>query len=185
MAEVSIGSVLAGYRIEGLAGEGGMGRVYQATQIALNRRVAIKLIVPELAGDVDFRARFTRESELTASIEHPNVIPVYEAGEAEGRLFIAMRWVEGTDLRSVIVSEGRLDPNRAVAIVEQVAAALDAAHAGGLVHCDVRPANVMLTATHGEEHVYLIDFGLTKKAASGTALTKTGHFVGTPDYMPP
>ena len=185
MAEVSIGSVLAGYRIEGVAGEGGMGRVYRATQIALNRRVALKLIVPELAGDVDFRARFTRESHLTASIEHPNVIPVYEAGEAEGRLFIAMRWVEGTDLRSVIVNEGRLDPHRAVAIVEQVAAALDAAHSGGLVHRDVKPANVMLTATHGEEHVYLMDFGLTKKAASGTALTRTGHFVGTPDYMPP
>jgi YVTN family beta-propeller protein len=185
MAEVSIGSVLAGYRIEAVAGEGGMGRVYRATQIALNRRVAVKLIVPELAGDADFRARFQRESHLTASIEHPNVIPVYEAGEAEGRLFIAMRWVEGTDLRSVIVNEGRLDPDRAVAIVEQVAAALDAAHSGGLVHRDVKPANVMLTATHGGEHVYLTDFGLTKKTASGTALTRTGHFVGTPDYMPP
>jgi YVTN family beta-propeller protein len=185
MAEVSIGSVLAGYRIEGVAGEGGMGRVYRATQMALNRKVALKLIVPELANEADFRARFERESHLTASIDHPNVIPIYEAGEAEGRLFIAMRWVEGTDLRSVIVSEGRLDPNRAVAIVEQVAAALDAAHRGGLVHRDVKPANVMLTATHGDEHVYLTDFGLTKKSTSLTALTRTGHFVGTPDYMPP
>jgi serine/threonine-protein kinase len=185
VAEVSIGSVFAGYRLEGVAGEGGMGRVYRATQMALNRQVALKLIVPELADEPAFRARFERESQLAASIDHPNVIPVYEAGEAEGRLFIAMRWVKGTDLRSVILSEGRLDPDRAVAIVEQVAAALDAAHSEGLVHRDVKPANVMLTATHGQEHAYLTDFGLTKRTASNTALTRTGHFVGTPDYMPP
>jgi YVTN family beta-propeller protein len=185
MAEITTGSVLAGYRIEALAGEGGMGRVYRATQIALSRQVAVKLIAPELASEPDFRARFTRESRLTAAIEHPNVIPVYEAGDADGRLFIAMRWVEGTDLRSVILSEGRLDPGRAVAIAEQVAAALDAAHMGGLVHRDVKPANVMLTATHGQEHVYLTDFGLTKRAGSETGLTRTGAFVGTPDYMPP
>jgi serine/threonine protein kinase/DNA-binding beta-propeller fold protein YncE len=185
MAEISIGSVLGGYRIEGVAGEGGMGRVYRATQLALNRQVAVKVIVPELAHDADFRARFQRESELSASIDHPNVIPVYEAGEADGRLFIAMRWVEGTDLRSVIISEGRLDPSRIVAIVEQVAAALDAAHSGGLVHRDVKPANVMMTSTHGGEHVYLTDFGLTKRAGSATQLTKTGAFVGTPDYMAP
>ena len=185
MAEISIGSVFAGYRIEGVAGEGGMGRVYRATQVGLNRPVALKLIVPELAEDTGFRARFERESYLAASIDHPNVIPVYEAGEADGRLFIAMRWVEGIDLRSLIMSEGTLDPGRVVAIVGQVAAALDAAHSGGLVHRDVKPANVMLTATHGEEHAYLTDFGLTKKTASTTALTRTGHFVGTPDYMPP
>ena len=185
MTEVSIGSVLAGYRIEGLAGEGGMGRVYRATHMALNRQVALKLIVPALADELDFRARFARESQLSASIDHPNVIPVYEAGEAEGRLFIAMRWVEGTDLSSVIRSEGKLEPDRAVAIVEQVGAALDAAHRGGLVHRDVKPANLMLTATHGQEHVYLTDFGLTKKTASTSGLTRTGAFVGTPDYMPP
>ena len=185
MTEVSIGSVFAGYRIEGVAGEGGMGRVYRATQVGLDRPVALKLIVPELAEDAGFRARFERESYLAASIDHPNVIPVYEAGEADGRLFIAMRWVEGIDLRSLIASEGRLDPSRVVAIVAQIGAALDAAHSGGLVHRDVKPANVMLTATHGEEHAYLTDFGLTKKTASTTALTRTGHFVGTPDYMPP
>ena len=185
MAEISIGSVLAGYRIEGLAGEGGMGRVYRATQTGLNRQVALKLIMPELATEPDFRARFERESRLTASIEHPNVIPVYEAGDAEGQLFIAMRWVEGTDLRSEILTEGRLEADRAIGIVEQVAAALDAAHSGGLVHRDVKPANVMLTTAHGHEHVYLTDFGLTKRAGSGTALTRTGAFVGTPDYMPP
>jgi serine/threonine protein kinase/DNA-binding beta-propeller fold protein YncE len=185
VAEISIGSVLAGYRIEGLAGEGGMGRVYRATQMGLNRQVALKLIMPELATEPDFRARFERESRLTASIEHPNVIPVYEAGDAEGQLFIAMRWVEGTDMRSVILTEGRLEADRAIGIVEQVAAALDAAHSGGLVHRDVKPANVMLTTAHGQEHVYLTDFGLTKRAGSGTALTRTGAFVGTPDYMPP
>jgi serine/threonine-protein kinase len=185
VAEISIGSVLAGYRVEGLAGEGGMGRVYRATQMGLNRQVALKLIMPELATEPDFRARFERESRLTASIEHPNVIPVYEAGDAEGQLFIAMRWVEGTDLRSVIMTEGRLEADRAIGIVEQVAAALDAAHSGGLVHRDVKPANVMLTRAHGQEHVYLTDFGLTKRAGSGTALTRTGAFVGTPDYMPP
>jgi serine/threonine protein kinase/DNA-binding beta-propeller fold protein YncE len=185
MPQVSIGSVFAGYRIEDLAGVGGMGRVYRAIQIALNRRVALKVIAPELASEPAFRARFERESHLAASIDHPNVIPVYEAGEADGSLFIAMRWVEGTDLRSVISNEGKLDPTRAVAIAEQVAAALDAAHRGGLVHRDVKPANVMLTATHGQEHVYLTDFGLTKKASSNTALTQTGFFVGTPDYMPP
>jgi DNA-binding beta-propeller fold protein YncE len=185
MVEVSIGSVVAGYRIDGVAGEGGMGRVYRATQVALDRPVALKLIVPQLAGDPDFRARFEREAHLSASIDHPNVIPVYEAGEADGRLFIAMRWVEGTDLRSLIASEARLDPARVVAIVEQIGEALDAAHSGGLVHRDVKPANVMLTATHGREHAYLTDFGLTKKTASTTALTRTGRFVGTPDYMPP
>src|SRR3954470_14008441 len=185
MAEVTIGSVFAGHRIEAVAGEGGMGRVYRATQMALDRPVALKLIVPELAGDLDFRARFEREAHLSASIDHPNVIPVYEAGEADGRLFIAMRWVEGTDLRSLIASEARLEPTRVVAIVEQIGEALDAAHSGGLVHRDVKPANVMLTTTHGREHAYLTDFGLTKKTASNTALTRTGGFVGTPDYMPP
>jgi serine/threonine-protein kinase len=185
MAEVAIGSVFAGYRIDAVAGEGGMGRVYRATQVALGRPVALKLIVPDLAGEADFRARFERESQLSASIDHPNVIPVYEAGEADGRLFIAMRWVEGTDLRSLISREERLEPERVVAIVEQVAAALDAAHGAGLVHRDVKPANVMLTATHGREHAYLTDFGLTKKTASATGLTRTGHFVGTTDYMPP
>jgi serine/threonine protein kinase/DNA-binding beta-propeller fold protein YncE len=185
MAEISIGSVLGGYRVEGVAGEGGMGRVYRATQIGLGRQVALKLIMPELAMEPDFRERFARESRLTAAIEHPNVIPVYEAGEADGHLFIAMRWVEGTDLRSVILREGAVGADRAVAIVEQVAAALDAAHAGGLVHRDVKPANVMLTTAHGREHVYLMDFGLTKRTASVGGLTRTGAFVGTPDYMAP
>jgi YVTN family beta-propeller protein len=184
MADLSTGSVFAGYLIEDVAGQGGMGRVYRATQVALDRPVALKLIVPDLADDPDFRARFKRESLLAASIDHPNVIPVYEAGEAEGRLFISMRWVDGTDLRSLILDEGQLEPARAVAIVQQVAGALDAAHRLGLVHRDVKPANVLITR-HEEEHAYLTDFGLTKRAASDTGLTATGHFVGTPDYTPP
>src|SRR5215204_5057178 len=184
MAELSTGSVFAGYKIEAVAGQGGMGRVYRATQVALDRPVALKLIVPELADDPDFRARFKRESLLAASMDHPNIIPVYEAGDAEGRLFISMRWVDGTDLRSLIVDEGPLEPSRAIAITQQVAGALDAAHRRGLVHRDVKPANVLI-ARHGEEHAYLTDFGLTKVAGSDTGLTATGQFVGTPDYTPP
>src|ERR687896_889063 len=120
MAELASGAVIAGYRIEGVAGRGGMGMVYRATQLALDRPVALKLIASDLADDGVFRERFKRESHTAASIDHPNVIPVYEAGEADGRLFIAMRWVEGTDLRSLIMREGRLDPTRAVAIVSQI-----------------------------------------------------------------
>ena len=183
-AHLQTGSVFAGYRIEGLAGEGGMGVVYRASQVALDRQVALKLIVPRLADDTTFRERFKRESQLGASIEHPNVIPVYEAGEADGLLFICMRWVEGTDLRSLIIREGRLDPARAISIVEQVGAALDAAHRHGLVHRDVKPANVLL-ASEAREHAYLTDFGLTKRATSAAGLTGTGQFVGTIDYMPP
>src|SRR3712207_2776295 len=122
MAEISIGSVFAGYRIEGVAGEGGMGRVYRARQVGLGRPVALKVIVPQLAGDVEFRQRFEREAHLAAAIDHPNVIPVYEAGESDGSLFISMRWVDGTDLRSLIASERKLEPGRVVAIVEQIAA---------------------------------------------------------------
>ncbi len=184
MADLSPGSEFAGYRIEAVAGQGGMGVVLRATQLALDRPVALKVIVPELADDLDFRARFKRESLLAASIDHPNVIPVYEAGESDGWLFISMRWVEGSDVRSLIARAGSLDPERAVTIVERVGAALDAAHNHGLVHRDVKPANV-LTTGGAEEHVYLTDFGLTKRAASAGGLTHTGHFVGTADYAAP
>ena len=184
MADLSPGSVFAGYRIEEVAGQGGMGVVLRATQVSLDRPVALKVIVPELADDVDFRARFKRESLLAASIDHPNIIPVYEAGESEGRLFISMRWVDGSDVRSLISREGSLKPQRAVAIVERVGAALDAAHRHGLVHRDVKPANVLITSD-AEEHVYLTDFGLTKRTGSASGLTHTGHFVGTADYAAP
>ena len=160
MPELAAGTVFAGYQIDGIAGEGGMGRVYRATEIALARPVALKLIADDFAGDRKFRERFQRESMLAASIDHPNVIPIYEAGEVDGELYIAMRFVDGTDLLAAVVREGPLEPERAVGIIRQVGAALDAAHRRGLVHRDVKPANVLLTGE--EEHAYLTDFGLVK-----------------------
>ena len=160
--ELTTGTVFAGYQIDGVAGEGGMGVVYRATEIALQRPVALKLIAEDFAGDRKFRERFQRESMLAASIDHPNVIPVYEAGEVDGELYIAMRFVDGTDLLQLVTREGACDPTRAVRIVSQVAAALDAAHRRGLVHRDVKPGNVLLTGEGEEEHVYLTDFGLVK-----------------------
>jgi YVTN family beta-propeller protein len=180
---ISAGSIVAGYRIESVAGQGGMGVVYRATQLALGRPVALKLIATELAHDVSFRQRFQRESQIAASIDHPNVIPVYEAGESDGSLFLAMRYVDGTDLGALVGREGRLAPARAARIVAQIAAALDAAHRRALVHRDVKPANVLLAAE--DEHVYLTDFGLTKRTTSAAALTRTGMFVGTLDYCAP
>jgi YVTN family beta-propeller protein len=178
------GSVVAGYRIEDLAGRGSMGVVYRATQLVLQRPVALKLIATEVAHDRSFRERFKRESQLAASIDHPNVIPIYEAGEVDGSLFLAMRYVEGTDLGALVAAEGTLAPARAVGIVAQVAAGLSAAHALGLVHRDVKPANVLIAAGE-DEHVYLADFGLTKHASSAPGLTKAGMFVGTLDYSAP
>lgn len=176
-------AVFAGYRVEEVAGRGGMGVVYRATQLALDRTVALKLIVPELAENADFRERFKRESHLAASIEHPHVIPVYEAGESGEHLFISMRYIDGSDLRKLI-GTGSLTPDRAVAIVNQIAAALDAAHRRGLVHRDVKPANILI-ANDGGEHAYLTDFGLTKRTTSAGGLTATGQFVGTADYTAP
>jgi DNA-binding beta-propeller fold protein YncE len=184
MTVLSQGTEFAGYRIEGVVGQGGMGVVYRATHIRLNRPVALKVIAPDLAGEADFRARFERESQLAASIDHPNVLPVYEAGEADGRLFIAMRFVEGTDLGALIEHEGRLDPARAARIVAQVGAALDAAHRRGLVHRDVKPANVLITGDD-LEHAYLADFGVSKSGETGGGLTKTGALVGTLAYVAP
>jgi DNA-binding beta-propeller fold protein YncE/predicted Ser/Thr protein kinase len=181
---LTAGTELAGYRIEGVAGEGGMGVVYRATQLALGRPVALKLITKERAGDDSFRARFKRESQLAALIDHPNIIPVYEAGEAGGVLFIAMRFVDGVDLRALLEREA-LDPERVVDIVEQLAAALDAAHRRGLVHRDVKPANVLVANEGGREHVYLTDFGLSKYATSVSGVTQTGIFVGTIHYVAP
>src|SRR3954454_10388855 len=160
-----------------------MGVVYRATQTGLDRPVALKLIAPELARDPDFRARFERESRLAAQIEHPNVIPIYEAGEADGQLFISMRFVDGTDLHTEIErSGGGLEPARAARIVEQVGFALDAAHARGLVHRDVKPANVLIGAG---DHAYLTDFGLVKDLGGDGRMTTTGMWVGTPDYVAP
>jgi YVTN family beta-propeller protein len=183
--ELTTGTVFAGYQIDGIAGEGGMGRVYRATEIALQRPVALKLIAEDFAGDRKFRERFQRESMLAASIDHPNVIPVYEAGEVDGELYIAMRFVDGTDLLQLVGRQGALEPHRAVRIVSQVAAALDAAHRRGLVHRDVKPGNVLIAGEGQEEHVYLTDFGLVKTLDGAPGTTTAGHFVGTLDYSSP
>ena len=180
-----IGGELAGYRLERLLGRGGMGVVYLAEDTRLGRKVALKLLAPELAEDDRFRERFLRESQLAASIDHSNVIPIYEAGEADGLLFIAMRYVEGTDLKKLLAEEGKLDPARAIALASQIADALDTAHEHGLVHRDVKPGNVLIARQRGREHCYLADFGLTKQSASETGLPETEQFVGTPDYVAP
>ena len=188
MADVhglSTGSQFGGYRIESFVARGGMGMVYKATQLALERSVALKLVAPELAYDDAFRERFKREARLAAALDHPNILPVYEAGEIDGQLFLAMRFVPGTDLDSLIVREQGLAPERAAAIVLQVASALDAAHSRGLVHRDVKPGNILIAEEYGEERAYLTDFGLTKNAATEAHLTLTGHMVGTLDYVAP
>src|SRR4051812_2812730 len=160
-----------------------MGVVYRALQLDLERPVALKLIATSLAEDPEFRDRFVRESRAAASIDHPNVIPIYYTGEHDGLLYIAMRYVEGSDLRTLVRAEGRLEPERAARIVAQVGAALDAAHARGLVHRDVKPANVLLGA---EDHAYLTDFGLTKRLQSAAgASTRAGGWVGTLGYVAP
>jgi streptogramin lyase len=182
MAELAAGTVFAGHRIEGLAGRGGMGVVYRATHLALDRSVALKVIAPALTEDGPTRQRFLRESKIAASIDHPNVIPIYYTGEEDGIAYIAMRYVAGEDLRSLVRAEGRLDPGRAARIVAQVGAALDAAHAASLVHRDVKPANVLLGP---DDHAYLSDFGLSKHALSAGGETKSGHWVGTLDYVAP
>ena len=161
-----------------------MGVVYRARQLRPARTVALKVVSPELADDADFRSRFEHECEIAASIEHSNVIPVYEVGEESGQLYIAMRYVEGTDLRAVIAAEGRLEPVRATGILSQLSAALDAAHFRGLVHRDVKPGNVLLAREGEREHVYLTDFGLAKPASSA-GRTRVGAFVGTLDYAAP
>jgi DNA-binding beta-propeller fold protein YncE/predicted Ser/Thr protein kinase len=176
------GDEFAGHRILGIAGRGGMGVVYRALQLDLDRPVALKLIAPQLAEDPDFRERFVRESRAAASIDHPNVIPIYYTGESDGALYIAMRYVEGSDLRTLVRAEQRLDPTRASQIVSQVASALDAAHARGIVHRDVKPANVLLGAN---DHAYLTDFGLTKRVTSHTGSTRDGGWVGTLGYVAP
>jgi ABC-type branched-subunit amino acid transport system substrate-binding protein len=174
------GSTFAGYQIEDLVGRGGMGVVYRATDLSLERPVALKLIAPELADDERFRSRFLREPRLAASLDHPNVIPIYEAGEHDGQLYLAMRFVEGTDLRTLLDTEGKLPPERALEILAQVAGALDSAHRRALVHRDVKPANVLLDR---DGHVYLTDFGITKQLGGDS--TDTGRVVGTLDYLAP
>ena len=184
MPEFRPGDVFVNHRIEGLAGRGGMGIVYRAIDLDLDRTVALKVITPALAEDADFRKRFVAESKAAASIEHPHVIPVYHAGEHEGVLFIVMRFIDGPDLRALVRAQGALDPERAAHVVAQLGAALDAAHAHGLVHRDVKPANVLLGE---DDHPYLTDFGLTKRSATSGdgGLSRAGGWVGTLGYVAP
>jgi Protein kinase domain len=183
--DLSAGDEFAGYRIERSLGRGGMGVLYLAVEPGLERRVALKLIAPEAAADEVFARRFAEESKIAASIEHPNVVPIYAAGEECGVPFIAMRYVSGSDLGRRLAREGRLDPAVATALIAQVGNGLDAIHAAGLVHRDVKPANVLLAGTEGEDHAYITDFGVARNVATESGLTQTGRFVGTLDYVAP
>jgi non-specific serine/threonine protein kinase len=179
---LDVGSEIAGYRVTGVLGRGGMGFVYEAEHLLLGRKAAIKTLVPELVEDGDFRERFINESQVVAALDHPNVIPIYDAGDADGIVYIAMRCVTGSDLAELLERDEMLPPTRALAILEQVGGALDAAHARDLVHRDVKPANVLIEGDG--ERVYLTDFGIAKQARS-KGLTRTGFFVGTLDYAAP
>ena len=181
-----IGREIAGYHVEELLGRGGMGIVYRAEHVRLGRRVAFKVVAPEISNDPRFRERFLRESRTAGSIDHPNVVPIYDAGEADGVLYMAMRLVEGTDLGTLIEREGRLEPGRVGSLIAQIAAALDAAHEAGLVHRDVKPSNVLIPAGGGRrEHAYLGDFGLTKRLTSQSGVTASAAFLGTIAYVAP
>lgn len=181
MTGPAIGEELGGYRLEAVAGRGGMGVVYRARQLRLDRVVALKVIAPELSRDDAFRARFQREARLLAAVDDPHVIPVYEAGEAGGELFLSMRWIDGGDLADEIARAGGLDPVRAQRVLAQIAGALDAVHAHSLVHGDLKPANVLLERRDGAEHAYLSDFGAGRQVDT----TATGQWLGTVEYVAP
>jgi serine/threonine protein kinase len=180
-----IGSTLGDYTIESLLGRGGMSMVYLARHTKLDRHIALKVMAEELSENAGFRSRFVREAKMAANLEHPNIVPVYDAGEIDGVLYLAMRVIRGTDLRRVISEDGPMDPERTLTMCGQVASALDAAHRAGLVHRDVKPGNILLAVDGDEEHAFLTDFGLTKHVSSKSGLTKTGTFLGTVDYVAP
>jgi serine/threonine protein kinase len=180
------GSVVAGYRLEAQVGAGGMAMVFRARDERLGRLVALKILAPTLTADSAFRRRFIAESRAAAAVDDPHIIPVHDAGEADGALFIAMRFVQGGDLRQVLAREGPLPPDRAAEFISPVASALDAAHRAGLVHRDVKPANILVDASADRpDHVYLSDFGVSKGATASVSLTGTGQFLGTPHYSAP
>ncbi|MFI9803523.1 serine/threonine-protein kinase [Streptomyces sp. NPDC052301] len=183
-----IGRRVANYLLQSEVGRGGMAVVYRARDLRLDRTVALKLLAPELARNDTFRRRFIHESRVAAAIDHPHIVPVFDAGETDGVLYIAMRYVSGSDLRHLLDLYGALPLPDAVRIAAQVASALDAAHEHGLVHRDVKPGNILVAEgidSDHPEHVYLTDFGLTKKSLSLTGFTSVGQFVGTLDYVAP
>jgi serine/threonine-protein kinase len=185
VAGLRAGSLVAGYRLEAQVGTGGMAVVFRARDERLGRQVALKILAPGLAADPAFRRRFIAESRAAAVVDDPHIIPIYEAGESGGALFIAMRFVAGGDLRQVLDREGALPPGRAAELISPVASALDAAHSVGLVHRDVKPGNILVDSRPGRpDHVYLSDFGIVKGEASAS-LTGVGSYLGTPDYMAP
>ncbi len=186
MSNLLIGEVFAGFRVEEVLGRGGMGWVYRVHDEALDRERALKVLDPSLAQDEAFRGRFQRESRMAAKIEHPSVVPVYQAGEEDGRLFIVMRLIRGPDLQNLVDREGPLDPRRSARIVAAVGDGLDAAHKHGIVHRDVKPANILLELGSEGERVYLTDFGIGRPSdAAGAGLTSTGEVIGTADYIAP
>jgi serine/threonine-protein kinase len=185
-ADPRVGTEFAGHRIRSVIGRGGMAVVYLAEHLRLGRKVALKILDPEVAEDEAFRERFMRESRIAAALDHPNVVTIYDAGEANGVLYLSMRYVEGADLERLLRAATRLEPSRAVSIVSQCAAALDAAHGQGLVHRDVKPADILLESQpDGSDRAFLSDFGISKQLAAATRLTRTGSLMGTVDYVAP
>ena len=183
--DLAPGALVAGFRIESLAGHGAMAKVYRARDEQHDRVVALKVLDKPLEQDQRFRQRFLRESQLAAGLDHPHIVRTITSGEEDGLLYLAMKYIDGSDLRQLLRREGRLDPERAVGLVEQAAGALDAAHAAGLVHRDVKPGNLLLGSGEDGEHLYVCDFGLARHASSVSSLTGDRGFVGTIDYVPP
>ena len=180
-AVIPHGAEIAGYRVGPQLGRGGMGVVYKAHHLRLDRSAALKVLTPALVGNEEFRERFMRESQMAATLNHPNVITVYDAGEEDGLLYLAMQFIAGTDLRKLLELEGPLEPGRALGVLSQVASALDAAHAYDLVHRDVKPGNILVDV----DRAYLGDFGLTKRFDATGGLTGVGQIVGTVEYLAP
>jgi serine/threonine protein kinase len=179
---LSPGATLAGFEVESVVGVGGIGTLYRARQLRLDRPVALKVVSPEVARDTVVRERLRREARTVAALDHPNVVPLYAAGEEDGNVYIVTRWVEGTELGNLIHDGGPLDPERAARIAAQIAAALELAHEKGVVHRDVKPSNVIVTS---EDHVYLTDFGLAKRMGTAPGLTAVDRMLGTVDYVAP
>ena len=184
-SQVSTGDIVAGFRVSSLVGRGAVGSVYLAFDVDHGGRVALKLLGDELTQDERFRQRFLRESEIAATLDHPNIVRTLASGADGGRLYLAMEYVDGSDLRELLRRDGRLDPGRAIDLVGQVAAGLDAAHEAGLVHRDVKPGNVLVAARDGREHACICDFGLARHVSSVSSLTGDRGFVGTIDYVSP